>query len=253
MATLHLGRIKPVFKGAYNNATAYVVDDIVTSGNETFICILASTGNATSNATYWTKLAAKGTEGTDVGTTLTTQGDILYRDSSGLQRLAAGTNGQALLTGGAGANPSWGDASGIISSQQKTSNSRSTISSGSFTNVFGTAMDIGLATGHWVVGTCWALDGHRIGRWALGSGPSAGSVLSPFLLPISFLGFSPSPPICCLSLFCVQLAIGVLLHRARSLALDSHVRGIPVPRLMRSSWAVAPGSLCTGSLVAKFG
>ena len=107
MATLNLGRIKPVFKGAYNNATAYVVDDIVTSGNETFICILASTGNATSNATYWTKLAAKGTDGTDVGTTLTTQGDILYRDGSGLQRLAAGTSGQLLQTGGSGANPSW--------------------------------------------------------------------------------------------------------------------------------------------------
>ena len=27
-----------------------------------------------------------GTNGTDVGTTLTTQGDILYRDGSGLQR-----------------------------------------------------------------------------------------------------------------------------------------------------------------------
>ena len=32
----------------------------------------------------------KGVDGTDVGTTLTTQGDILYRDGSGLQRLAAG-------------------------------------------------------------------------------------------------------------------------------------------------------------------
>ena len=30
MATLNLGRIKPVFRGAYNSATAYVVDDIVT-------------------------------------------------------------------------------------------------------------------------------------------------------------------------------------------------------------------------------
>ena len=88
MATLNLGRIKPVFRGAYAGGTAYVVDDIVTSGNETFICILPSTGNATSNATYWTKLAAKGTDGTDVGATLTTQGDILYRDGSGLQRLA---------------------------------------------------------------------------------------------------------------------------------------------------------------------
>ena len=54
MATLNLGRIKPVFQGAYNGSTAYVVDDIVTFGDETFICIQASTGNATSNASYWT-------------------------------------------------------------------------------------------------------------------------------------------------------------------------------------------------------
>ena len=113
MATINLGRVKPVFRGAYNSSTAYVVDDIVTSSDETFICIQASTGNATSNATYWTKLAAKGSDGTDVGATLTTQGDILYRDGSGLQRLAAGTAGQALLTGGAGANPSWGTGGGL--------------------------------------------------------------------------------------------------------------------------------------------
>ena len=56
---------------------------------------IASTGT-TSNATYWTKLAQKGTDGTDVGATLTTQGDVLYRDGSGLQRLAIGTAGQAL-------------------------------------------------------------------------------------------------------------------------------------------------------------
>ena len=111
MATLNLGRIKPVFRGAYAGGTAYVVDDIVTSGNETFICIQASTGNATSNASYWTKLAAKGTDGTDVSTTLTTQGDILYRDGSGLQRLGAGTSGQFLKTQGTGANPVWSDNS----------------------------------------------------------------------------------------------------------------------------------------------
>ena len=108
MATLNLGRIKPVFRGAYAGGTAYVVDDIVTSGNETFICILASTGNATSNATYWTKLAAKGTDGTDVGTTITTQGDILYRDGSGLQRLAKGTAGQTLTMNNAANAPEWG-------------------------------------------------------------------------------------------------------------------------------------------------
>ena len=41
MATVNLGRIKPVFRGAYSGSTAYVVDDIVTHGNESFICIQA--------------------------------------------------------------------------------------------------------------------------------------------------------------------------------------------------------------------
>jgi hypothetical protein len=112
MATLNLGRIKPVFRGAYAGGTAYVVDDIVTSGNETFICIQASTGNATSNASYWTKLAAKGTDGTDVGATLTTQGDVLYRDGSGLQRLAKGTAAQVLAINSGATAPEWVTAAG---------------------------------------------------------------------------------------------------------------------------------------------
>ena len=135
MATINLGRIKPVFRGAYAGGTAYVVDDIVTHGNESFICIQAGTGNATSNASYWTKLAAKGADGADgtnVATTLTTQGDILYRDGSGLARLGYGTAGQVLQTGGSGANPSWGTVS---SDWVKLSaiNSTSTTSSHSFT------------------------------------------------------------------------------------------------------------------------
>ena len=111
MATLNLGRIKPVFQGAYNGSTAYVVDDIVTFGDETFICIQASTGNATSNASYWTKLAAKGTDGTDVGATLTTQGDILYRDASGLQRLPKGTANQVLKMNSGATAPEYGNLS----------------------------------------------------------------------------------------------------------------------------------------------
>ena len=39
--------------------------------------------------------------------TLTTQGDVLYQAASTLARLAAGTAGQALTTGGAGANPAF--------------------------------------------------------------------------------------------------------------------------------------------------
>jgi hypothetical protein len=107
MATIDLGKIKIVWKGTYSGGTAYVVDEAVVHNGSSYICVANTTGNAPPNATYWNVLAQAGTDGTDVGTTLTTQGDILYRDGSGLQRLAAGTAGHVLQTGGAGANPSW--------------------------------------------------------------------------------------------------------------------------------------------------
>jgi hypothetical protein len=96
MATVNLGRIKPVFRGAYNNSTAYVVDDIVTSGNETFIAIAATQGNATSDASKWTKLAAKGADGTDVAATLANK-EISFKTNAGaLDGIPIGTAGQFL-------------------------------------------------------------------------------------------------------------------------------------------------------------
>jgi len=115
MATVNLGAIKFNWKGAYSNSTAYAVDDVVSSSGSSYVCIQAHTNQPVGNATaYWNIMSSagtNGTNGTDVGTTLTTQGDILYRDGSGLQRLAAGTSGQVLQTGGSGANPSWATAS----------------------------------------------------------------------------------------------------------------------------------------------
>ena len=107
MATLNLGNIKFNWKGAYAGGTAYVVDDVVSYSGSSYICKLASTGNLPTNGTYWDQMSSAGTNGTDLTTTLTTQGDIVYRDGSGLARLAAGTSGQVLQTGGSGANPSW--------------------------------------------------------------------------------------------------------------------------------------------------
>jgi hypothetical protein len=104
MATINLGSIKFNWRGDYAAGTAYSVDDVVNSSGTSYVCIAATTGNAPPNATYWNVMAQGGT---DVGTTLTTQGDILYRDGSGLARLGAGTSGQVLQTGGTGANPSW--------------------------------------------------------------------------------------------------------------------------------------------------
>ena len=49
MATIDLGKTKQVFRGTYNNATAYVPDDLVvftdTNITSTYICTTASTGN----------------------------------------------------------------------------------------------------------------------------------------------------------------------------------------------------------------
>jgi len=117
MATINLGAIKFKWQGAYAGGTAYTVDDVVSYNGSSYICILASTGNLPTNATYWEQMSAKGTDGTngtdgtDLTTTLTTQGDLVYYNGSALARLGAGTSGQVLQTGGTGANPSWGTVS----------------------------------------------------------------------------------------------------------------------------------------------
>ena len=53
MATVQLGKIKQVWRGTYNNGTAYTVDDLVayTDGTitSTYICVANSTGNAPSS------------------------------------------------------------------------------------------------------------------------------------------------------------------------------------------------------------
>ena len=122
MATVNLGSIKFNWQGAYDNATAYAVDDVVSSGGNSYVCIAATTGNTPPNATYWELMASKGTD-TSV---LTTQGDVLYHDGSSLARLGAGTSGQVLQTNGTGANPSWGTVSSDFVKLAETSITSST-------------------------------------------------------------------------------------------------------------------------------
>jgi hypothetical protein len=114
MATVNLGSIKFNWQGAYAGGTAYAVDDVVSYNGSSYVCTAASTGNLPTDTNFWDQMSSAGTNGTDLTSTLTTQGDILYRDGSGLQRLGAGTSGQALITNGTGANPSWGDTGGGI-------------------------------------------------------------------------------------------------------------------------------------------
>lgn len=60
------------------------------------------------NAVTGTKIAATAVNGSKIGMGSDARGDILFRDNTQYARLAAGTAGQALLTGGAGANPAYG-------------------------------------------------------------------------------------------------------------------------------------------------
>ena len=116
MATINLGAIRYNWKGAWSNSTAYVINDVVSNGGNSYVAIQAGTNQAVGNATaYWNIMSSagtNGTNGTDLSTTLTTQGDILYRDGSGLQKLAKGTAGKALLMNSGATAPEWGDVGG---------------------------------------------------------------------------------------------------------------------------------------------
>jgi len=116
MATVNLGAIRFNWKGAWNNSDNYVINDVVSNSGNSYICIQAHSNQAVGNATaYWNIMSTagtNGTNGTDVGTTITTQGDILYRDGSGLQRLAKGTAGQVLKMNSGANAPEWGTDSG---------------------------------------------------------------------------------------------------------------------------------------------
>ena len=113
MATINLGNIKFTWQGAYDANTAYAIDDVVSYNGSSYVAKTATTGNlptVTANWDIMSSAGTNGTNGTDLTSTLTTQGDIVYRDGSGLARLGYGTAGQVLTTGGSGANPSWASA-----------------------------------------------------------------------------------------------------------------------------------------------
>lgn len=113
MATVTLGSIKFNWKGAYNSSTAYAVDDVVSSGGNSYVCIQAHTNQAVGNATaYWNIMSAAGTDADLLSISSTAQGDIYYNSGSAIARLGAGTSGQFLKTQGASANPVWADAGG---------------------------------------------------------------------------------------------------------------------------------------------
>ena len=112
MATIDLGKIKQVWRGTYNNSTAYTVDDLVEytdSGiTSTYICVANSTGNAPSSSgtahASW-NYVAKGvadpipSQSGNSGKFLKTDGSSLSFDSAGgWVKTAGGTGPSSSVT-----------------------------------------------------------------------------------------------------------------------------------------------------------
>ena len=165
MATIDLGKIKQVFRGTYNNATAYAVDDLVvfTDGTvtSTYICTTASTGNNPSSGgtahASWAYVA----KGQAVSPT-TTQGDIIVRGASADARLAIGTAGQALKVNSSANGLEYGGVGEYsvhkIQGYQVTSNTQYT---GGRTNY------IDIAQGNYMTFTITSTNDYIIFNWSI--------------------------------------------------------------------------------------
>lgn len=82
------------WKGDYDPATAYTVDDGVFYNGSSYRCILNSTGNVPTNVTYWFLLAQKGTDGTGTGTVTnvsSANGDIVVANPTTTPTLTLNT------------------------------------------------------------------------------------------------------------------------------------------------------------------
>ena len=111
MATLDLGKIKLVWRGTYNNGTAYTVDDVVeyTDGGilSSYVCVTNSTGNAPSSGgtahaswNYMTKGAVSG--GFTSKQIFSSAGTHTYTKPSGITQLKVYVTGGGASGGGGG-------------------------------------------------------------------------------------------------------------------------------------------------------
>jgi len=86
MAQVDIGKIKIVWKAAWDSSTAYTVDDAVSHSGSSYICIQAGSNQNPSSATaYWQVMASagtNGTDGTDVGATLANK-EIAFKTNAG--------------------------------------------------------------------------------------------------------------------------------------------------------------------------
>lgn len=117
MAVLNIGRVRIGWKGTWSAATAYIAQDAVYHDGETFVAkINVPAGTATTNATYWQKVAKKGADGVDGATgpqgptgPMGPQGDTGPAGAVG----ATGATGPVGPQGPAGAKGAKGDTGAV--------------------------------------------------------------------------------------------------------------------------------------------
>ena len=145
MATIDLGKIKQVFRGTYDNSTAYVPDDLVvfTDGSvtSTYICTTATTGNNPSSGGTahgsWA-FVAKG----QATSPTTTRGDVIVRGVSADERLAIGTAGQVLKVNSGANGLEYGAGGGVVQTKSTHKADTFTTTSTTYTDVTGLNVDI---------------------------------------------------------------------------------------------------------------
>ena len=109
--TIDLGKIKFNWRGAYDPSVTYYKDDVVSYGGSSHILkVTSSTAVAPVyvNGVHpaWDLMV----QGGDPSSIMTTQGDLLVKGASGLERVPVGTAGQALAVNSAGNGVEFVDA-----------------------------------------------------------------------------------------------------------------------------------------------
>lgn len=114
MATINLGRIKPIWQGAWDSGTSYVADDIVYYNNSAWIAQTSNTNSAPSGVNANWELMALGT---DIPTQTGNDGKVLKTDGSSLSWGAAGLIQQVSTTKtdtwSVSTNSVWTDITGL--------------------------------------------------------------------------------------------------------------------------------------------
>ena len=104
VTTVNLGKIRINWRGPWVTSTAYTINDAVSFGGSSYICVTAHTSGTWATdlaAVYW-QIMSQGSSAN------TTSGDITYFGASSNTRLPIGTAGQVLTVGTSG-YPTWGN------------------------------------------------------------------------------------------------------------------------------------------------